>query len=163
VGRRLTRTQASRLFKPGDLKRWQGPLLLDTHIWLWYLEGDSARIGRNALSLLEKSGSQGNLVVSDISFWEIGVKAAKGRLSLSVEVNIWLSRASSAPGFRFLPLERDVLTLSTQLAGTAHNDPADRMLLAIAQLNNMPLVTADEMIINYAKANAGTPVVDARR
>jgi hypothetical protein len=37
------------------------------------------------------------------------------------------------------------------------------MLLAIAQLNNMPLVTADEMMIGYAKSNAGTPVVDARR
>jgi len=101
--------------------------------------------------------------VSDISFWEVGVKAAKGRLPLSIDVNVWLSRAQSAPGFRFLPLERDVLTLSTQLAGSAHNDPADRMLLAVAQLNNMPLVTVDETIIAYAKANAGTPVVDARR
>lgn len=120
-------------------------------------------MSRSALSLLERSGSQGNLVVSDISFWEIGVKSAKTRLTLSVDVNVWLARAANAPGFRFLPLERDVLTLSTQLAGSAHNDPADRMLLAIAQINNMPLVTADEMMIGYARVNAGTPVVDARR
>jgi hypothetical protein len=37
------------------------------------------------------------------------------------------------------------------------------MLLAAAQLNNIPLVTADALIIDYAKANPGTPVVDARR
>jgi hypothetical protein len=37
------------------------------------------------------------------------------------------------------------------------------MLLATAQLNNLPLVTADKQIIDFARSNAGTPVVDARR
>jgi PIN domain nuclease of toxin-antitoxin system len=83
-------------------------------------------------------------------------------LTLSVDSTIWLSRAATAPGIRFLPLDRDPLLLSTRLAGAAHNDPADRMLLAIAQLHNLPLVTADVSIIAYAKSHAGTPVVDAR-
>ena len=51
---------------------------------------------------------------------------------------------------------------STMLPGEMHNDPADRMLLAAAKLNNLPLVTADASIVEYAKANPGTPVVDAR-
>jgi PIN domain nuclease of toxin-antitoxin system len=121
------------------------------------------RISRNSASLLERTGHDGNLVVSDISFWEIGVKTSKGKLTLSIDVNVWLTRAAAAPGFRYLPLERDVLILSTRLAGAAHNDSVDRMLLAIAQLNNIPLVTADDSIIDYAKQNAGTPVVDSRR
>jgi PIN domain nuclease of toxin-antitoxin system len=43
-----------------------------------------------------------------------------------------------------------------------HNDPADRMLIAAAQLNNVPLVTADRLIVEYASNHPGTPVVDAR-
>lgn len=101
--------------------------------------------------------------MSDISYWEVAVKAAKGKLTLSIDAAVWLSRASSAPGIRFLPLDRDILFLSTRLAGMAHNDPADRMLLATAQLNSVPLVTADGLIVDYARSNAGTPVVDARR
>jgi len=55
-----------------------------------------------------------------------------------------------------------VLLLSTRLLGIAHNDPADRMLIASAQINNIPLVTADRLIIEYARADPGTPVVDVR-
>ncbi len=113
--------------------------------------------------LLERSGRQSRLLVSDISYWEIAVKTAKGKLTLSVDAAVWLARASSAPGVRFLPLDRDILLLSTRLAGSGHNDPADRMLLAAAQLLNVPLVTADKLIVDYAKFNAGTPVIDARR
>jgi PIN domain nuclease of toxin-antitoxin system len=116
-----------------------------------------------ATQLIDRSGTASQLLVSDISYWEVAVKSAKGKLTLSVDVGVWLARASAAPGIRFLPLDRDVLLLSTRLAGAAHNDPADRILLAIAQLNNIPLVTADKLLIDYAKSHAGTPVVDARR
>jgi Uncharacterized protein conserved in bacteria len=119
-------------------------------------------MSKQLIALLDRSGAASRLLVSDISCWEVAVKSAKGKLSLSVDVGVWLSRASTAPGIRFLPLDRDVLLLSTRLAGSAHNDPADRMLLATAQLNNVPLVTADKLLIEYAKANPGTPVVDAR-
>lgn len=115
------------------------------------------------VKLLERCGRKSNLVVSDISFWEISAKVSRGRLTLSIDSGIWLSRAAKAPGIRFLPLDRDTLLLSTRLTGTIHNDPADRILLAITQLNNIPLVSVDASIIDYARANPGTPVVDARR
>jgi PIN domain nuclease of toxin-antitoxin system len=116
----------------------------------------------DALPLLDRSGAAGALRVSDISYWEVAVKVAKGRLVLSMDVVVWLRRAEQAPGIRFLPLERDIFLLSTRLTGTAHNDPADRMLIAAAQLNSLPLVTADRRIIRYARIHAGTPVVDVR-
>ncbi|MEO7367534.1 MAG: type II toxin-antitoxin system VapC family toxin [Gemmatimonadaceae bacterium] len=145
------------------LRDYDGPLLLDTHIWIWYLDGASQQLGLPVTSLIERSGTASRLLVSDISYWEVGVKAAKEKLTLSVDAGVWLSRASAAPGIRFLPIDRDVLLLSNRLAGTAHNDPADRMLIATAQLNNVPLVTADKLVIEYAKSNPGTPVIDARR
>ena len=149
-------------WRVSDLSRYDGALLLDTHIWLWYVEGDVSHLGNDLISLLDRSGSASRLLVSDISYWEVAVKSATGKLSFSIDVAVWLQRAESAPGIRFLPLDRPVLLQSTRLAGAAHTDPADRMLIAAAQIYNVPLVTADRAIIEYAGAHPGTPVVDAR-
>ncbi|MGI8765430.1 MAG: hypothetical protein ACR2KM_02810, partial [Gemmatimonadaceae bacterium] len=66
------------------------------------------------------------------------------------------------PGIQLRAIEREVLLLSTRLPGTVHGDPVDRMLLATAQLYNLPVVTAEGLIIDYAKVAPGTPVVDIR-
>ncbi|MEO7040845.1 MAG: type II toxin-antitoxin system VapC family toxin [Gemmatimonadaceae bacterium] len=153
---------AAKIWRATDLDSYDGPLLLDTHVWIWHLTGDAMHLSPSVVSLLDRVGSTSGLRVSDISYWEVAVKAAKKKLTLSVDAAIWLQRAERAPGIRFLPLERDVLLLSTRLSGTAHNDPADRMLIASAQINNIPLVTADKLIIDYARSVPGTPVVDVR-
>lgn len=154
--------RGSTIWRATDLDDYDGTLLLDTHVWIWHLIGDAAHLSPNVVSLLDRVGSNSGLRVSDISYWEVAVKAAKKKIALSMDATIWLQRAERAPGIRFLPLDRDVLLLSTRLSGTAHNDPADRMLIAAAQINNIPLVTADRLIIDYARANPGTPVVDVR-
>ena len=153
---------AAQLWRENDLKTYDGPLLLDTHIWIWYLEGDATKLTPGITALLDRAGKNSALFVSDISYWEVAVKAAKGKLTFSLDVTIWLKRAELAPGIRFLPLDRDTLLLSMRLQGTVHNDPADRMLIAAAKLHNVPLVTADGLIVDYARTYAGTPVVDAR-
>ena len=151
-----------RVWRPADLPDYAGPLLLDTHVWLWHLTGDRIRTTAELWPLLDRSGANSNLLVSDISYWEVAVKASKGRLTFSLDVAVWLQQAERAPGVRFHPLDRPVLLLSTRLAGAVHNDPADRVLIATAQLANLPLVTADRLIIEYAERHPGTPVVDAR-
>jgi PIN domain nuclease of toxin-antitoxin system len=112
--------------------------------------------------LLDRSGSRGQLRVLDISCWEVAVKTARGKLALSIEPTIWLRRAEKAPGITFLPLDRDVLLVATRLSDALHNDPADRMLVAAAILNELPLVTADQQIIDYAMSRQAPHVVDAR-
>jgi len=151
-----------KVWRPADLPDYAGPLLLDTHIWLWHLSGNGDHTTDDLIPLLDRSGARCNLLVSDISYWEVAVKAAKGKLTLSVDVAVWLQQAEQAPGIRFRALDRQVLLLSTRLPGSAHNDPADRMLIASAQLANVPLVTADRLIVEYAKNHPGTPVIDAR-
>lgn len=147
---------------PATLSRYDGPLLLDTHVWIWHLEGGSERTAAGMAPLLERCGAAGGLRVLDISYWEVAVKSAKGQLAFSIDAAVWLKRARQAADIRSMPLHHDILLLSTRLVGAAHNDPADRMLIATAQLNSLPLVTTDQRIIDYAKANPGTPVVDAR-
>ncbi|MCU0625545.1 MAG: type II toxin-antitoxin system VapC family toxin [Gemmatimonadaceae bacterium] len=157
-----TPPSSNRIWTPGQLADYAGPLLLDTHIWLWHIEGDASQVAPGTTALLDRSGAQRRLFVCDISYWEIAVKAAKGKLTFSVDVAVWLQRAEQAPGIQLRALTRPVLLQSTRLSGAVHNDPADRMLIAMAQLDNVPLVTADRQIIEYALAHGGTPVVDAR-
>ena len=112
---------------------------------------------------IEAAARERRLFVSDISFWEVSLKAAKGQLTLPTHPTLWLGHASGAPGIQGLPLTRDVLIQSTLLAGDPHADPADRMLIAQAQLGNMSLLTCDTRIIAYAARQPGIPVCDARR
>ena len=153
---------ATKVWRPSDLAKYDGPLLLDTHIWIWHLEGDATSLAPGVTALLDRVGQTSALYVSDISYWEVAVKAAKGKLAFAFDVTIWLKRAELAPGIRFLPLDRDTLLQSTRLPGAVHNDPADRMLIAAAKLHNVPLVTADGLIVDYARSHGGTPVVDVR-
>lgn len=163
MSRRVREAAAPRTFTPAALARYAGPLLLDTHIWLWIVEGDDTRLTRDAWGLLDRCAAESNLLVSDISYWEVAVKASKGKLPLTTDPADWLRRAETAPGIRFQPITRQVLLRSTQLGGAAHNDPADRMLMATAQVLGIPLVTADRQIISYARTHAGLQVVDVRR
>lgn len=150
------------VWKPSTRLTFSGSALLDTHVWVWLLEGDLNRLAPATVALLQRCAAGAGLVVCDISCWELAVKVGKGKLTLSLDVALWLRRAERAPGISFLPLDRDILLLSTQLPGELHGDPADRMLIAAAQLHALPLVTMDERIIEYAKVQRGIPVCDAR-
>lgn len=162
MGRTRGLTGSATVWRAADLHGYAGPLLLDTHVWIWHLDGDSTRMSPATAALLDRSGVENGLRVCDISAWEVAVKAAKGKLHFTIDPMIWLQRAARAPGTRALALDREILLLSTRLPGAVQNDPADRMLIAAAQLNAIPLVTADRLIIDYASAHPGTPVVDAR-
>ncbi len=152
----------SNLWRAASRPRFVGPALIDTHIWLWYLDGVSGDMSPDAVRLLQRACKGAGLLVSDISVWEVGNKISKGKLVVAPTFSLWLERAVRAPGFRFVPLDRDTLVASTQLTGTVHGDPADRMLIATAMLLGIPLITADRDVISYASAQGGFSVCDGR-
>jgi PIN domain nuclease of toxin-antitoxin system len=151
------------VWRPAERPRFEGALLLDTHIWVWLLEGDSKRLAPATLALLRHSAGTGQLMVSDISVWEVANKSAKGKLVLSLDPVIWLDKAASAPGIHYLPLDRRCLIQSVRLPAVPPGDPADRMLIATAQLTPASLITCDEDIISYARLRGGLSVCDARK
>ena len=126
-------------------------LLLDTHIWLWYAEGNVGRLLTPSVRKLDEARRGGGLVVSAIAVWEIGVLSAKGRIQLSVPLRDWVGNALGVPGIRFAPLDAAAAAESTLLPGAPHGDPADRMLIATARTQNMPLATRDKDILEYGK------------
>ncbi|MFN2604411.1 MAG: type II toxin-antitoxin system VapC family toxin [Gemmatimonadaceae bacterium] len=136
--------------------------LLDTHVWIWALEEDQRNLSPKILQFVRERGKAGEILVSDISFWEVANKSSGGKLTLSIETALWLERAANAPGATYLPIERAALIQSTRLGGAPPRDPADRILIATAQLNAATLVTADAQIIDYARGKNELSVHDAR-
>ena len=115
-------------------------LLLDTHIWLWILH-DPKRLGKRVL--LELRNEANELWLSPISTWEALTLNLKGRIHLHGDLREWLARATA--GTREAPLTHEIALTARQLR--LHQDPADRILAATAQVLDLILVTADERLM----------------
>jgi PIN domain nuclease of toxin-antitoxin system len=127
-------------------------VLLDTHVWLWYAEGDPARLPPSSVKKLDRARAEEGLRVSSISVWEIGVLHAKGRVQLSAPLRDWVRNALAPDGISLLALDADTAAESTLLPGEPHGDPADRFLIAAARIEGLTLATRDRDIIEYGRA-----------
>ena len=139
-----------------------GLVLLDTHVWVWYVEGDRARFSPRIEPVIEAAVERGDLLISAISVWEVAQLDALRRLQLGQEVRTWVARALAFPGVRLKGLSPAIAIESTRLPGEPHRDPADRMLMATARLTGAALVTCDTRMLAYAKPGH-VRVIDARR
>lgn len=139
-----------------------GPVLLDTHVWVWYVEGDRARFSSRIEPVVEAAAESGDVMVSAISVWEVAQLDALRRLELALDVRSWVARALSLPGIQLRGLSPSVAIESTRLPGTPHRDPADRILVATARVTGAALVTCDARILAYAK-HGHVRAIDARR
>jgi len=128
-------------------------LVLDTHIWVWLMEG-MADLKPRLRRRIEKCASEGELLVSAISAWEVGMLEAKGRITFDQDCIDWVHDALAAPGIRLAPLEPAVAVASSRLPGDFHGDPADRIIVATARAYACPLVTADAAVVDYAQSGA---------
>lgn len=127
-------------------------LLLDTHIWLWYAEGNAERLTATGVRKLDQARQAEGLRISPISVWEIGVQYAKGRIQLSAPLRDWVRDALAPAGITLLPLDAESAAESTLLPGEPHGDPADRFLIAAARTKGLVLATRDKAIIDYGNA-----------
>lgn len=123
-------------------------IVLDTHVLVWWVTDDGL-LSKKAKSVIEREQSDGEIIVSAISAWEITLLVAQERLVLSMEVNSWLSTVGAIEGLRFLPVDVEIAAKSVELPGAFHKDPADRMIVATARKLSVPLVTKDEKIRAY--------------
>ena len=123
-------------------------IVLDTHVWLWWLH-EPKKLSRKAGRAIKKAEASESIRVSAISVWEIAVKSALGKLPLPFHINRWYDMASSYPAIIIEPLTPTDAIDSTLLPGTFHQDPADRIIVALARRYNAPLLTVDQKILHY--------------
>jgi PIN domain nuclease of toxin-antitoxin system len=128
------------------------PILMDTHIWIWLMEGNPILADTNALSIIEQAAESGMLRVSAISVREIGMLEAKTRISFNIPCMEWIHEALSIPGLQLVPLTPEIAIESTRLPDSFHGDSADRIIAATARILNASLITKDKKILEYAKS-----------
>ena len=115
-------------------------VLLDTHIWIWWLLG-CERLSIAHRRALDRLAEGGGCYLSAMSLWEAQMLHSKGRLSLDRLFSAWL-RQAAAPGVVALPpLDVDVVLALDQLPQSFHGDPADRLIVATAQSHGLPIAT----------------------
>ncbi len=119
-------------------------LLLDTHAFLWFMAGDD-RLSRKARVAMESEDAE--LFLSAASVWEMAIKASLGRLTLSMSVADYVVEKID-DGFRMLPIEW-AHTAAVQELAFHHRDPFDRLLIAQAAAEKIPIVTGDRIFSAY--------------
>jgi PIN domain nuclease of toxin-antitoxin system len=126
-------------------------LLLDTHCWLWAQLGKLDRLSRHALNAIRAAESSGNLRISVISVWELGMLENRGRVALPMNIRSWVAEALTKPGISLIPLTPEIAVESSNLPGDLHGDPADRIIAATARAWNATLLTKDHRLIDYSR------------
>ena len=122
-------------------------MLIDTHIWVWWVNGEPQLKPEYEAALA--AAQPNGIEVSIISCWEVAKLVEHKRLALTLPVLDWLNAALAYPGVRLLPLTPEIVADSTQLPGVFHKDPADQMIVATARVHGLDLMTMDEKIVAY--------------
>lgn len=130
-------------------------IVLDTHIWVWWVMGDP-RLSLSHRDLIEQYEDD-SIGVCVISCWEVALLVAKGRLVLPRSIDEWLDGALRYPGMSLLEFSRQIAINSTRLPGEFHRDPADQIIVATARVFDCELLTVDRRILDYPHVRTISP------
>ena len=120
-------------------------VLLDTHTFLWFVL-DDAQLSRSARTLIEDPAN--DVLVSPASYWEIAIKVRLGKLDLRCSYDDFMNRGIVGNDFAVLAIEPRHTSLLTTLP-LHHHDPFDRLLVAQASVERLPIVSADDVLDAY--------------
>jgi len=120
-------------------------VLLDTHVFLWWVEGDRALPAKARAALADQ---ENECLISLVSAWELAIKAGLGKLKLALPVKRYIVEHAAANGFRMLDIRMAHIGRVETLAAH-HGDPFDRLLIAQAIEEKLPVVSADPVFRKY--------------
>ncbi len=120
-------------------------ILLDTHIFLWYLI-DDIKLKQKSKEII--ADTRNSIFLSVISFWEITIKYHIRRLPLPEPPETYIPYHRKLHGVQTLPLNEDTILHLSKLP-SIHKDPFDRMLICQALENELTIMTLDSTITKY--------------
>ena len=121
-------------------------ILLDTNSFLWFISG-SERLSINARDRIADLDNQ--LFLSSASLWEIAIKVSIEKLELLQPYNQLIPQQLEENDINILPIELSHLTTVVELP-FYHRDPFDRLIIAQALTEDLPVVSPDSLFSQYA-------------
>ncbi len=120
-------------------------VLLDTHTFLWFILDDPL-LSTTAKALIEDSSN--SIAVSPASYWEIAIKIKLGKYALPMPYQAFMESHLAANDFDILPIMPKHTALLIEMP-LHHKDPFDRLLIAQALFEKIPVISADKHLDSY--------------
>lgn len=117
-------------------------IVVDTHALIWDALAPE-RLSATAQQALVEANAGDGLLICDISLWEIAMLVEKGRVQVGVDCQSFINLILQANKTRVQPITPLIAALSAQLPAEINRDPADRLIVATALVENARLLTAD--------------------
>lgn len=122
-------------------------IVLDTHVWLWWVNLDKARLKSTWIQKIETSN---RVCVSAISCFEVAWLDRHQRIVLSCPRSEWFGKALTGSGIELLPITTDIASIAVDLP-EHHSDPQDRIIIATALAYDAGLLSADGKFPDYVE------------
>jgi PIN domain nuclease of toxin-antitoxin system len=136
-------------------------VLLDTHVWIWAVVDEPRQLGPRTRRQLTRASGRDAPSVSAVSAFEIAALHVAGRLGFTQPVERWIRDSIACAGFRVIELDGPMAIDAGLIPPAALADPIDRCLVATAREYQLPLVTCDRRILDYAARTGLVQVLDA--
>lgn len=122
--------------------------MLDTHVWLW-LVSKSDELSPDARAAIDSAVS---IALSAFSVWEVALLVERGRIRLSLPTAAWIHRALHLdPRFEQVAVDSAIAMRAAGLTGRGlPGDPADQLILATAEQKDIPLISKDRRLRDFA-------------
>jgi PIN domain nuclease of toxin-antitoxin system len=120
-------------------------ILLDTHAFLWWIS-DAPQLSQKARQII--GNGENTLFLSAASGWEIAIKTRLGKLKLPADIASFILEQLSVNAVTPLPIQMKH-ALRVRSLPDFHRDPFDRMIVAQAQIEDLPILTADQQLAGY--------------
>lgn len=125
-------------------------IVLDSHIWFWWINLEHHRLSRSALTEIENAPRVG---VSPVSCFELALAHHRGRLALSLPPRAWFELALAGSDVELLPLTPEISARAVELPDI-HRDPFDRIIIATAIELDARIASNDGRFVDYAELSS---------
>ncbi|MFP4103324.1 type II toxin-antitoxin system VapC family toxin [Coleofasciculus sp.] len=113
--------------------------ILDTHALIWFFSGNS-NLSHTVRELMEDTNHEKNISIASV--WEMAIKQSKGKLTLLLPLETYITQKINLEDFALLSIQLNHLGIISTLP-FHHNDPFDRLLIAQAVVENIPILSRD--------------------
>ena len=120
-------------------------IVLDTHVWLWWINGDHKSLKNSWIQTIEQVESVG---ISAISCFEVALLVQHQRIAIDIAIGDWFDMALKGSGIELLPISPKIAETATSLP-EHHSDPQDRIIIATALEYAAQLISADRKFRLY--------------